>query len=347
MIHIDGSFGEGGGQILRSSLALSLVTGKSFRIEGIRANRKKPGLARQHLTAVNAAANIGKAEVKGNELRSQDLYFSPNGIKAGNYHFSIGTAGSCTLVFQTILPALLLADGPSKITFEGGTHNAMAPSFDFLDSAFLPIMTRMGASIETKLERPGFYPAGGGKFSASIVPCKHLKRIEVLKRGQLLTKRAEALISKLPAHIAERELKVVHERLSWSRRELHVNEVNNSNGPGNVLSLFLEFENITEVFVAFGERGVRAETVAKRLIKEVREYLDSDVPVGRHLADQLLLPMALAGGGKFQTLSPSQHTLTNIEVLKHFLDIDIQLRQENQKTLELELSSKAIEHRLY
>ena len=342
MIHIDGSFGEGGGQILRTSLALSLVTGKAFRIENIRANRKKPGLARQHLTAVNAAAEIGRAEIKGNELRSQQLYFSPTTIASGNYHFSIGTAGSCTLVFQTIFPALLLADGPSEIIFEGGTHNSMAPSFDYLHTVFLPLMRRMGAHAEAKLSCHGFYPAGGGRFSASVVPCRRLENLALPERGKLLSKRAEALVSKLPAHIAERELKVVRDRLSWERRELHVIDVNNSPGPGNALSLFLEFENITEVFVAFGERGVRAETVAKRLVKEVREYLETDVPVGRHLADQLILPMALAGGGKFRTLFPSQHTLTNIEVIKHFLDIDIQLRQESQKVWEMELQGLSI-----
>ncbi|MCP4398206.1 MAG: RNA 3'-terminal phosphate cyclase [bacterium] len=343
MIHIDGSFGEGGGQILRTSLALSLVTGKAFRIERIRANRKKPGLARQHLTAVNAAAEIGRAEVKGNELRSQNLYFSPKAIEPGKYHFSIGTAGSCTLVLQTILPALLLTRETSAIILEGGTHNSMAPSFDFLYSAFLPIVAHMGARIEAHLERPGFYPVGGGKFFVSIAPCENLRRVELLKRGELLTKRAEALISKLPAQIAERELKVVRERLSWERRELHIKEIANSPGPGNALSLFLEFVNISEVFVAFGKRGVRAETVAKRLVKELREYLDSGVPVGRHLADQLILPIALAGGGKFRTLSPSQHTLTNIDVVKHFLDIDIQVRQESPVAWEVELQGLVYE----
>jgi RNA 3'-terminal phosphate cyclase (ATP) len=164
MITIDGSYGEGGGQILRTSLALSLVTGKPFSINNIRAGRKKPGLMRQHLTAVNAAAEIGSAAIKGNRIGSQEFTFEPEMIKPGNFHFAIGSAGSCTLVFQTILPALIIAGGPSEIILEGGTHNPFAPPFDFLAKAFLPVINRMGPKVDAVLEKPGFYPAGGGRF---------------------------------------------------------------------------------------------------------------------------------------------------------------------------------------
>ena len=340
MIHIDGSFGEGGGQILRTSLALSLVTGKPFRIERIRANRKKPGLRRQHLTAVNAAARVGISEVKGNALNSMGLFFAPQGIQAGHYHFTVGTAGSCTLVFQTVLPALLLADAGSTLVLEGGTHNPLAPPFDFLARAFLPVLERMGAHISASLERPGFYPAGGGQFSVSVEPVRDkLSRIDLLTRGKMTKYTAKALVSKLPKSIGERELKVVRNALSWDAHNLHVEDVKTPLGPGNVLTATIESEQITEVFTGFGERGVPAETVAKRMVAEVREYLDTDVPVCRHLADQLIIPMALAGGGIFRTLSPTQHTMTNIEVVKQFLDIAISVNQLNENVWQIELKN--------
>ena len=166
MIRIDGSFGEGGGQILRTSLSLSLATGKAFRIEKVRAGRERPGLLRQHLTAVLAAAEVGGAEVQGATLGSTELTFSPGAIRAGEYRFSVGTAGSGTLVFQTILPALMLAAKPSRIVIEGGTHNIAAPPFDFLARTFVPLLERMGPKVQLQFERYGFYPAGGGRFCA-------------------------------------------------------------------------------------------------------------------------------------------------------------------------------------
>jgi len=337
MIIIDGSYGEGGGQILRTALALSLVTRKPFRIENIRANRKRPGLMRQHVTAVNASVAIGQAEVKGNVIGALQLFFGPKMIKPGSYHFAVGTAGSCTLVLQTILPALLLAEGKSELTLEGGTHNPMAPTFDFLNLAFFPVLHRMGANITAVLERPGFYPAGGGKFAVSIEPTGKLARLEVLARGNIAKQIAIALVSKLPRHIGEREITVLRERLGWDRYRLRVEEIANPVGPGNVLTAMIECEQITEVFTGFGERGVPAEKVASRVVAEVQEYLEAEVPVGRHLADQLIIPMALAGGGKFRTLSPSQHTTTNIEVVKQFLDVVILATQLNEKVWEIEV----------
>ena len=184
MIVIDGSAGEGGGQILRSSLALSLVTGKPFRIENIRAGRTKPGLLRQHLTALAAATQIGKAKVEGAVLGSKIVSFTPRGVTPGDYHFAVGTAGSATLVLQTVLPALMLASGPSTLVLEGGTHNPSAPPFDFISKAFLPILNRMGPCIKVELERYGFYPAGGGRFRVSINPAAQLSPIDLLTCGE-------------------------------------------------------------------------------------------------------------------------------------------------------------------
>ena len=331
MITIDGSQGEGGGQILRSALALSLITGKPFRIENIRARRKKPGLMRQHLTAVNAAVEVGAARVAGNAIGSPELTFTPTALGSGQYHFAVGTAGSCTLVLQTILPALILAGGPSEILLEGGTHNPAAPPFDFLAGAFLPLLNRMGPSVKATLERPGFYPAGGGRMRVRVTPARKLVPLHLLERGAVVGCTARATVARLPRSIAERELAVVKEKLAWGDDCLNVGETPDSSGPGNVLVLTVASEQVTEVFTGFGEFGVSAETVAGRTVKEVREYLASGVPVGRHLADQLLLPLALAGSGAFCTLSPTAHTTTNIEVLRLFLDLDVKVEQQDEQ----------------
>ena len=336
MVTIDGSYGEGGGQILRTSLALSLVTGKPFSIHNIRAGRKKPGLMRQHLTAVNAAAEIGLAAIEGNRIGSQAFTFEPEMIKPGNYHFAIGSAGSCTLVFQTILPALLIAGEPSEIILEGGTHNPFAPPFDFLEKAFLPVINRMGSRVDAILEKPGFYPAGGGRFKVSISPAG-LNRIDLLERGNIIHKTARASVANLPVKIANRELKVIREKLEWSRELLKAVNVENSQGPGNILTVEIESDNITEVFTGFGEKGISAEKVAQRTVKSVQEYLAFNVPVGRYLADQLLVPMALAGGGKFRTLSPTKHTQTNVEIIKKFLDVEIAMNAYDQNQWEIEI----------
>jgi RNA 3'-terminal phosphate cyclase (ATP) len=340
MITIDGSFGEGGGQILRTALALALVTGQPFRIEKIRAGRKNPGLLRQHLTAVNAAAKIGQAETAGASIGSTHLTFTPGRVAHGDYHFAIGTAGSATLVLQTVLPALLGSDDQSqqtRLTIEGGTHNPFAPPFDFLAKAFLPLLNRMGVRVEATLERYGFYPAGGGKIEITINPAKKLNRIELNERGKIVDRRATALLAHLPRNIAERELGVVHRKLSWPQKWLKVQTVTNSPGPGNVVTLEIESENVTEVFTGFGERNVAAEAVADQAVLAARRYLASDTAVGEHLADQLLLPMALARGGSFTSVPPSRHTTTNIEIIRKFLDLEIDAEQMTNRSWKIEV----------
>jgi RNA 3'-terminal phosphate cyclase (ATP) len=339
MITIDGSFGEGGGQILRTSLAMSLVTGKPFCLENIRAKREKPGLLRQHLTAVNAAVEVGKATVAGNSIGSLKLTFEPTTVKAGSYHYAIGTAGSATLVLQTILPALLTADGASELVLEGGTHNPYAPPFDFLAKTFLPIINRMGPRVTAKLERHGFYPAGGGKFTVSIEPAKKLSRVDLMERGEILKHEAIGIVSQLPRKIAETELAVLQAKLSWGPECFRVEEVSNPRGPGNILIVIIESEHVTKVFTGFGERGVPADRVAFSTVEQVHEYLSAGVPVGRHLADQLMIPMALAGGGKFRTLPPTRHSTTNIEILKKFLDVDITVTKVDRPIWDIEIGS--------
>jgi RNA 3'-terminal phosphate cyclase (ATP) len=331
MITIDGSFGEGGGQILRTSLALSLVTGKPFRIDNIRAGRKNPGLLRQHLTAVNAATEISRAEVTGAGIGSKELTFAPDSVEPGEYAFAVGTAGSTTLVLQTVLPALLIASGPSRVTLEGGTHNPFAPPFDFLAKSFLPLVNRMGPAVSAKLERPGFYPAGGGKFTVAIEPASGLKRLDLSERGEIIGRRATAMVANLPLSVAERELNVIARMMSWQKEWLRAESVENSRGPGNVVMIEIESRNVTEVFTGFGERGVRAEAIAERAVKEARRYLAVDVAAGDYLADQLLIPMAMAGGGSFTTLPLSRHSTTNIEVIGKFLEVGIEIEPAGER----------------
>jgi RNA 3'-terminal phosphate cyclase (ATP) len=330
-INIDGSLGEGGGQILRTSLALSLVTGKKFKIYNIRAGRQKPGLMRQHLTAVEAAARVGNATVSGGQIGSSEVTFTPGLVVPGNYEFSISTAGSVTLVLQTILPALMIAKQESFLTFQGGTHNPFAPPWDFIAKVFLPLVNKMGPFITTELINPGFYPAGGGRFTVNIKPSP-LSAINITERGKILIKQARALISKLSSGIAHRELSAIGESLKLEKGNLHVEEVLNSLGPGNAVIIELMSEYITEVFTGFGERGITAETVAKNVVNEVTEYLSTPAPVGFHLADQLMIPFAIAGGGCFLTSILTEHSKTNADVIKQFLEININIFKKEDRT---------------
>jgi RNA 3'-terminal phosphate cyclase (ATP) len=266
MILIDGSSGEGGGQIVRTALSLSLLTGQPVRIENMRAGRAKPGLMRQHLTAVEAAAKVGRAQVEGASVGSKSLTFTPGEVSAGDFSFAVGTAGSATLVLQTVLPALLTAGGPSRLTLEGGTHNPLAPPFDFLQRSFLPLLAAMGPWLEAKLERPGFYPAGGGRFTVEISPAASLAPLELLERGEIVGRRARALIAHLPESIAQRELQLVRDKLGWEQGWLSSEKVEGSTGPGNVLMLEATSAAVTEVVTGFGERGVPAEQVADRAV---------------------------------------------------------------------------------
>lgn len=323
--------GEGGGQILRTALSLSLVTGKPFRIEKIRQGRKKPGIHWQHLTAIHAAAEIGKAEVEGAQLKSAAISFTPGKAVPGTYHFDIGTSGSTTLVLQTILPPLVLSSEPSMLVLEGGTHNPYAPSLDFLEKSFLPVLNRMGPQVAVTLERPGFYPRGGGRIKIAIEPVKKLNRLDLLERGPVRRCHAITVVAGLPRHIAERELSVIQRKLALSHGDLEIKELPAAYGPGNVVLIEIESQFVTEVFTGYGERGVRAETVAEKAAEEARHYLARQVPIGPYFADQLLIPLALAGEGSFKTLPLTLHATTHIEILKMFLKVSISTEQVGEE----------------
>lgn len=329
MIELEGA--QGGGQLLRTALSLSLCTGTPFRMRGIRAGRSKPGLMRQHLTAVEAAARISNATVTGATAGSQEITFVPGDITAGDYQFAIGTAGSTTLILQTVLPALWQATAPSCVRLEGGTHNPLAPPADFLEHAFAPLVARMDANATIALERHGFYPAGGGAIRVNVAPCAKLKPLSLLERGELRRTTARALISAIPSGVAERELRVAVRYFDLADDALEHRSVRPATGPGNALMIVFEFEHLTEVFTGFGERGVSAEQVAERVCREARTFLDSTAAVGPHLADQLLLPMALAGGGEFTTLAPTHHARTNAALIEKFLPVEFEFREEGKR----------------
>lgn len=325
VIEIDGA--QGGGQILRSSLTLSLVTGRAVQIKNIRATRPKPGLLRQHLTCVKAAEAICGARVTGAEMGSSEVTFQPGAVRAGDYQFAIGSAGSTCLVFQTLFLPLALAEEGSTLHFTGGTHNGLSPSFDYIDQCFLPVVRRMGFCATLNFERYGFYPAGGGAWSARIDASMAKEKLELLQRGAVQNQWAVALSSRIPAHVNERELAQVQKKLFWPEASLHRRSVPSA-GPGNMVSLSVECEQVTERIEVVGEKRLSAERVAGRAIKAMKTYLATDAPVGEHLADQLLLPMALGAGGCFRTLAPSQHLLSNAAVIQAFLPVDIQTQAQ-------------------
>lgn len=336
MVEIDGAFGEGGGQIVRTSVGLSLLTGQPVRVTNVRARRKNPGLQKQHLTALQAAAAVSNGNVIGATVGSTQFDFEPGTVMPGSYNFSVGTAGSTTLILQTILPALMVASAPSEIHFEGGTHNPLAPPVDFLQKTFLPVISRMGPKINLRFESFGFYPAGGGRWNVRIEPSNGLEQHDFVERGSMMNLRPRIIIARLPEHIAMRELTMLVQA-GIGKDHLEIIRVDESNGPGNVVMIEAISENVTEVFTGFGEKGVQAESVAEHAIREWKRYSNNNVFAGEHLADQLLLPMAVARGGSFTTLPLSGHAITNMDTIRHFLDCNFRIEklEENRVLVEL------------
>ncbi len=341
-ITIDGSQGEGGGQILRSSVALSAITGKSLRVINIRAGRRKPGLMRQHLTSVQAAASVCNAELYGATSGASEITFLPQSVQSGSYHFRVGTAGSAMLVLQAVLPPLLTADGPSTVTIEGGTHNMMAPPFDFLSRSWVPLIERMGSRVSAGIERHGFYPAGGGKVVFEIDPSASLAGFDLMDAGRVQNRRLRAVISDLSRDIAKREIKQALRKLNWPADSAAIEHVE-SNGPGNVLLAEVECDNVTFVGCGFGKIGVRAEQVADGVVRGVRSWIKNRAPVGPFLADQLMLPLALSAvqpsdcgvrrGGSFLTGPLTEHSKTQMDLLPLFLPVALTASPQHDATL--------------
>lgn len=330
-VYIDGSTGEGGGQILRTSLVLSCITGKALHIDNIRAARRNPGLAKQHLVCVEAVRQICDAKCRGATLGATVLDFQPGSIRSGDYHFDIGSAGSASLVIQTVLPALFLAGQASTVTVSGGTHNPMAPPFDFLCETFLPAIAAAGFQANCRLIKPGFFPAGGGKVtidvhqweknaSRTIDLCKPLEQAQIYAR---------IYTARLPAHIAERQKRLLSES-GLDLQDIEHVEVTDSVGAGNCVMIRLCGSHRTTVFTAFGMKGKPSEQVVGEVVAQAKDFLAGGAGIDHFLADQLLIYMVLAKSGCYTTNELSTHLRTNIEIIQKFLPADFNVQRQGQ-----------------
>jgi len=328
VIELDGAYGEGGGQILRSALALSLLTGKPFRLRNIRARRKNPGLRPQHLAAVRAAAAIGEAEVRGDRLGSAELYFFPRGVRAGHYHFSTGTAGAATLVFQTVLlPLALKGEGESELLLEGGTHVPKSPSFDDLDFAFRPWMARLGVEFRLALECPGFYPRGGGRFRARVFPAQGVRPVRATEAFELRAGVVRGVAARLPAHVAERIAKSAAGKLGEAGIEPSVEVLRpEALAPGAYGFVGLSGAPGPAAFTALGAPGKPSERVGEEVARRALRFLRWGAPVEAHLADQLLLPLALAPEPSLLWVEEvTRHLETQAWLIPKFLPVRIRI----------------------
>lgn len=327
---------SGGGQMLRTALSLSMVTGQPFRMVNIRGKRRKPGLMRQHLTCVKASCEIAGGNADGAEINSTEIVFHPGTPRGGDYRFSIGTAGSTGLLYQTLLPALLQADGRSTLHLEGGTHNPLAPPFEFLDRVFLPAIRKMSVDATISLAESGFMPVGGGAIDCIIQPSTKLSPISLTGRGELISTNLRVPVRNLPLSIPGRILNSALAQFPCDDASVETREP----GPGRGVCCLYEavFENGNEIASAFGELNVTAEQVGKRAAKSLRDFISSGAPVGRYLADQLLLPMAMAGGGNFITSIPDDHVKTNISVIEKFLPVKFHIADLDRGLREISIT---------
>jgi len=317
---LDGAAGEGGGQILRTALTLSMLTGRPFRLVNIRAGRKKPGLMPQHLMAVRSAAAVCRAQIEGDEKGGRDLLFRPGPIQAGAYHFDIGTAGSTALLAQTLVPALALQRRPSRLTLTGGTHVPMSPCFHYLSWQWLPYLERIGLRVRIAMERAGFYPRGGGILSIRTTPPGPLRPVEAIDRGQRLGITGLSAVANLPDHIARRQRRQAESRLA-RYRPIHIDQQRlEAYGQGTVIALLARFEGGSGCHFELGKLGKRAEAVGEDAARALLHYLQSGAAVDRYLADQLLLPLALVPGRSSYTGERvTGHLITNAQVVRAFL----------------------------
>jgi RNA 3'-terminal phosphate cyclase (ATP) len=328
-VHINGSRGEGGGQILRTSLTLACITGKNLHIENIRSARRNAGLAKQHLSCVHAACHICAGHCRGAAVSSQVLDFQPGSVRGGDFSFDIGSAGSVSLVIQTVLPALFLAGKHSTVTVTGGTHNPWAPPFDFLRETFLPAVATAGFRADCQLVKHGFFPAGGGKILFDIEPWHKDtgQTIDLCRPNNNTEIHARIYTARLPEHIARKQKTLLLQSKLNIRHIEHI-EVTDSDGPGNCLMIRL-CDGRKTVFTAFGMRRKPSRDVVNEAVTLASNFLASGAVVDRFLADQLLIYMALCKTGCYTTDDLSTHLTTNIETIKKFLPVDFKTEKEN------------------
>lgn len=343
LLRIDGSYGEGGGQILRTSLTLSSLLGSSFRMDSIRAGRKNPGLMAQHLTSVRAAARTSQAKIEGDSFGSTTLRFEPGKVVSGNYSFNVaeerGSAGSVGLVFQTVVPILFFGNSPSEVEIKGGTHVPFSPPYHYITSVFLPTLEKMGLRAKGEIETWGFYPKGGGKVRVRIEPGRDVIPIELNERGMLNRIRGVSAVGNLPSSIAERQRNRAFRRLREKGVDVEIEIVKvQSIGPGSFLFLLAEFENAISGFSSLGARGKSSEQVADEAVDQFIQHYERNALFDPHLADQLIIYCALAmGRSHFTTSRISNHLLTNKWVVEQFLPLTINVKGTRGNRGEVEI----------
>lgn len=333
-ILIDGSYGEGGGQILRTALTLSCLTSRSVKVEKIRAGRKIPGLQQQHLTCLRAAREVTDAQVSGDTFSSGEVTFSPNAITGGEFEFDVsqgrGSAGSVGLVLQGLLPMLAYADRDSSVGIHGGTHVSWSPPYQYVDMVLLEMLSRMGVRAECGLERWGFYPIGGGKISLAVKPVDCIKGMKVTERGSLRGVKGVSAASNLPASVAQRQRLRASRRLSAEGIGAEIEEiVVNAKGKGSFLFLLAEYENCVCGFSALGARGKTSEQVADQAVDRLMKHQKTHSALDPNLADQLIIYASIAEGETSYTTSKiTAHLTTNLWVISQFLPINYRVEGE-------------------
>ncbi len=349
-ISIDGSTGEGGGQILRTALALSMALDRPFRMTNIRAKRPKSGLKRQHLTCIRAAQTICDATVEGDEINSTEVTFSPGVVKPGSYRIALGTGGSITLVCQALIPPLLFAAEPSHLEISGGTHVPYAPPFEFMRDTLFPMLERLGVKLHARMDRLGYMNIGGGSVHVDITPCPE-PHVFVQPEPTPITKTTAVIYGhNLPEGILERERELLQkESPSLLLHEEDILCIDKNLGPdkmplpvdgsGNMVILTVHQGEQKTVFGECGWRGRSAETVASHACKRAREFLSSHAPIEACLSDQLLVPLALAGGGSFVTQRLTKHTGTCLRIIELFTGRHAQTVHEQGRNIHVTVPS--------
>jgi RNA 3'-phosphate cyclase len=334
-LQIDGAYGEGGGQLVRTAVALAALTGTSICVDNIRARRDKPGLAAQHLTAVRAVATLCDADVSGLELRSQQIGFSPGALRGGEFRFDVGTAGCITLVLQAALPALVAARAPSQIVVTGGTDVRWSPPVDYLREVILPLIGRMGAQVSLEVTRRGYYPRGGGEVAVSVTPAA-LRPLQLPGSGALQSLYARVHVSNLPLHIAERMRDAMTARLEpVTGRPVAVEMLSfgpeAAVGPGGAVVAWARTEHTLLGAGRVAERGIRAEVLGDAVGRSLSTDLNAGVTLDLHASDQLLLYLALAGGKSiFRTHRLSSHARTAMWLIEQFLPVRFEVKSEGE-----------------
>jgi len=336
---LDASHGEGGGQVLRTALALAVAFGRPVALQGIRLRRPKPGLQPQHLTVVRALAAIGDAHVTGDVLGSTALAFTPRGLRAGDWRFDIGaikrSAGSVSLLLQSLLLPLARADAPSRLTLAGGTHVPWSPTVHYLMAAFLPALASLGLPTRLHLRRWGWYPAGGGEIEVEVTPARRMEGLTVMQVPSPLDVAGVSAVSRLPRSIAERQRRQAEARLDAAgvRADITIEEDTTALGPGTLLFLGVHGR---AGFSTLGRRGLPAERVADAAVDALLDWRASGAALDVHLADQLVAFLALADGpSSFTCPRLSEHLRTVAWVVQQFVAVGITLYDERPARVEI------------